>query len=345
MSLLAVRHRPEQDKPQHDQWEPDDEEDRGEDLVAHAPLEAWHIWDERGRAGQGATALEVRRASSARRGTDRDEVGIFVAACRIMDAVLARDRHLARREVIHTLTRRVGAGVGWLFAPVFALTSALRHARTFHPTGDCVDAVAEIDRDVPAKYHDLAERLTGPVFVRFSEALTKQRPRWPDVLGCALRFGRDKSLVEHGDQDLLFATIKRPWTMPFAPFSTHVNDYLGNDYFAVSPFHVTGVGRCWFRLHPKRTWGRARSNRGSIARRRRLVGDVANGTATLVLGVAAGPRGPFQPVVRIHLVALRRTDIPAMRFDPFRAGRGVVPIGFVHGLRRGVYAASQHTRP
>jgi hypothetical protein len=262
-----------------------------------------------------------------------------------MDAVPVRDHPLVNREVIHSLTRRAGVGLGWLVAPLFALTSALRHARTFHPSGDCIDAVAEIDRDAPAKYHDLAERLTGPVLVRFSEALARQRARWPDVLGCALRFGRERSFVEHGDQDLLFATIKRPWTMPFAPLTTRVNDYLANDYFAVSPFHVAGVGIRWFRLHPKRVRSASRFGDSHGARRHRLLGDVASGTATLVLGVARGPRGPFQPVVQIHLIAPRRTDIPALRFDPFRAGRGVVPIGFVQGLRRGVYAASQHARP
>lgn len=30
---------------------------------------------------------------------------------------------------------------------------------------------------------------------------------------------------------------------------------------------------------------------------------------------------------------------------PFRAGRGVEPRGFVHGLRRGVYTLSQRARP
>ncbi|MEO8183439.1 MAG: hypothetical protein ABI895_31785 [Deltaproteobacteria bacterium] len=38
-------------------------------------------------------------------------------------------------------------------------------------------------------------------------------------------------------------------------------------------------------------------------------------------------------------------DQEALRFDPFRAGRGVTPVGFVHALRRATYLASQRARP
>ncbi|HVH41336.1 MAG TPA: hypothetical protein VM925_03305 [Labilithrix sp.] len=266
----------------------------------------------------------------------------------------------------HKALERTGEAMGVLAAPLFAATSALRRARTFHPRGDCADAEVTIAADVPVEHHRLASRLVGTAFVRFSDALTKKKARWPDVLGCALRFGGevDDPAVD-GDQDLLFATIKRPWTMPFSPFTTNVHDYFANDYFAVSPFAVpTSVPHVYFRLRPavrehgalltrEAATGPASALRASSSksrrsraeqRRRRLERAIANGSARLVLGVASGPWGPFAPLVDIQLVSIRLTDPVGLRFDPFRSARGIEPYGFVHALRRGVYAASQRAR-
>lgn len=269
---------------------------------------------------------------------------------------------------------RAGEVMGVAAAPFFAMTSALRRARTFHPRGDCADADVSIADGVPQQYRVLAERLSGNAFVRFSDALTKKKARWPDVLGCAIRFGGDvDDPAVDGDQDLLLATIKRPWTMPFSPFTTRVNDYLDNDYFAVSPFSVatsraggngTAEPRVYFRLRPiskepgalittESPTGPISSLRASSAksrrsrseqRRRRFERAIANGSAVFTLGIAHGPWGPFAPLVRVQLVSVRLTDPASLRFDPFRSGRGIEPHGFVHALRRGVYGASQRAR-
>ena len=269
---------------------------------------------------------------------------------------------------------RAGELVGIAAAPFFAMTSALRRARTFHARGDCADADVIVADGVPHAYKALAERLSGNAFVRFSDALTKKKARWPDVLGCAIRFGGDvDDPAVDGDQDLLLATIKRPWTMPFSPFTTKVHDYLANDYFAVSPFAVpssrplrSGAAeqRVYFRLRPlskdpnalvtiESSTGPISSLRASTAksrrsaseqRRRRFERGVANGSAVLTLGISQSPWGPFAPLVRIQLVSVRLTDPASLRFDPFRNGRGIEPHGFVHALRRGVYGASQRAR-
>ncbi|MBX3221090.1 MAG: hypothetical protein KF795_11270 [Labilithrix sp.] len=283
---------------------------------------------------------------------------------------LVRRMHDGRSDAVE----RAGELLGTLAAPAFALTSALRRARTFHPRGDCADADVSIAPGSPAQYRALAERLAGNAFVRFSDALTKKKARWPDVLGCALRFGgeADDPAID-GDQDLLFATIKRPWTMPLSPFTTKVHDYLANDYFAVSPFSVPTPrafddgargARVYFRLRPgtKEPGGLVtiESSRGPISalrastpksrqspaeqRRRRFERAIANGSAVFTLGVANGPWGPFVPLVRIQLVSVRLTDPASLRFDPYRSGRGIEPRGFVHALRRGVYGASQRAR-
>jgi hypothetical protein len=283
------------------------------------------------------------------------------------------------RELIVNLVRRMQDGrsdvvehlgelVSALAAPLFAVTSALRRARTFHPRGDCADADVSVADGVPRQHRALAERLMGNAFVRFSDALTKKKARWPDVLGCAIRFGGnvdDPALL--GDQDLLFATIKRPWTMPLSPFTTKVHDYMANDYFAVSPFTVgegSSARRVWFRLRPasKEPGGlttivsstgpisslrasTTKSRRSSAEqRRRRLERAIANGAALFTLGIANGPWGPFAPLVRVQLVSVRLTDPASIRFDAFRSGRGIEPRGFVHALRRRVYGASQRAR-
>lgn len=293
-------------------------------------------------------------------------------------------RHGHDRELFANLVRRMqerrtdaaeraGELVGLLAAPVFAVTSALRRARTFHPRGDCADADVSVADGVPRQHRGLAERLSGNAFVRFSDALTKKKARWPDVLGCAIRFGGDvDDPATLGDQDLLFATIKRPWTMPFSPFTTKVHDYLANDYFAVSPFSVpplrdgdvADASRVWFRLRPASKdpgavvattsstgpisslrASTSRSRRGPAEqRRRRFERAIANGDAVFTLGIAHSPWGPFAPLVRIQIVSVRLTDPASLRFDPFRSGRGIEPRGFVHAMRRSVYGASQRAR-
>jgi hypothetical protein len=255
-------------------------------------------------------------------------------------------------EAFHGASERTGEVLGIVAAPAFALTSRLRRARTFHPRGDCADAELTVAEGAPAELVPLAALLCGRAFVRFSDALTKGKARWPDVLGCALRIGGEDP-ARDGDQDLLFATIKRPWTMGLSPLTTHVEDYLANDYFAVSPFSVPTLPapRVWLRLHPiiKETsasvarHGFSPSERAS-RRRARLERAIATGDARLVLGVANNPWGPFAPLVDVALESIRQSDPPNLRFDPFRAGRGFEPRGFVQALRRSVYSASQKAR-
>jgi hypothetical protein len=76
------------------------------------------------------------------------------------------------------------------------------------------------------------------------------------------------------------------------------------------------------------------------------------GRAVLVLEVSpyTGPLLPPQParfkrVARLKLTGWLELDQEALRFDPFRNGRGLRPVGFVHAMRRATYAASQRHRP
>lgn len=244
-----------------------------------------------------------------------------------------------RPEIRETIGRLGGA----LLAPLTASVSALRRARMFHPSGIVVRAeVHAIDRD------PLGQRLAGTALARLSSAWWKHG-ELPDVLGIALRFTQGGSIdprARERDQDLLFATIRRPWTMALAPFSTDHRDFLANDYYAVSPFRAPGLeGEIEFRIVP------AHTVREGTSRRDRLARAIARHDAVLVLQArgyrhALAPRGePWRPIARIELRSVVAIDQDALRFDPFRDGRGIRPVGLIHSLRIATYAASQQARP
>jgi hypothetical protein len=221
--------------------------------------------------------------------------------------------------VTQGLTERVGSTLGWLAAPLFALTSRLRRARTFHPSGEVF--IADVTPEDGAGV--LGERLRGPALVRVSGALWKGDRERLDVLGVAVRLRRTREPSADpsaDDQDLLFATIRSPWAVPFAPFTTDVHDFLANDYFALSPFDVPGFGRAYLRLRPSGPSG----GPPDASRLERLRAAVARGDATLRLEVRAARDDQWKEVA---VIALRE---PA-------------PLDQEH-LRRGVYTVSQRGR-
>jgi hypothetical protein len=144
----------------------------------------------------------------------------------------------------------------------------------------------------------------------------------------------------------LLATIQRPWTMPFAPWTTRDHDYLDNAYFGVSPFEVAPLGRIEWRLTAPSP------SPGNGSRQERLEAAIRAASAVLFLEWSPYP-GPlkkpisarFEPLLRIELTGLIELDQRALRFDPFRSGRGVQPVGFVHAMRRASYWTSQRARP
>jgi hypothetical protein len=152
------------------------------------------------------------------------------------------------------IAEQLGKLGGWALAPVTGAVAALRRSRMFHPDGVVVRAEVEPVAQ-SGNLRKLAARLQGPALARLSSAWWKGRKEWPDDLGFALRFRSSTAISEDpepGDQDLLFATIQSPWTTVLAALTTHVHDFLDNDYFAVSPFWVEGVGSLKWRLRSSR---------------------------------------------------------------------------------------------
>jgi len=240
-----------------------------------------------------------------------------------------------------------GRIAGLALSPFTGLISAARHSRMFHPSGILCAAVAEPLAGAGAA-REVAERLAGPVLVRWSSAWWKVGER-VDVLGCALRFSEAPLTAEPkpSDQDLLLATIQRPWTMPFAPFTTNEHDFFGNTYYGVSPFEVPPLGQIEWRLVPE---GAPSLRRGS--RQERIAYRMDGGSAGLFLEWApyAGPLSRpvdarFERLLCIRLTGFTELDQRRLRFDPFRSARGIEPVGFVHNLRRAAYWTSQRARP
>lgn len=239
---------------------------------------------------------------------------------------------------------RLGQLGGALMAPAVAFGARLRRARLFHPEGTCYVAAVE-PLGTAGVYATAAERLAGQALVRLSTAWWRGGREWPDALGCALRFRRGDPTdpgPHADDQDLLLATIPRPWLTPFAPLWTRRHDFLENVYYAVSPFRLPGGARVRLRLVPLVEPCR----HDGLDRGQRLARAVSRGAATLRLEAARVRRpAAWAPIVDVHLRAPLDLDQEALRFSPFQAGRGLRPSGFVHALRLVTYAASQRVRP
>ncbi|WP_224361309.1 hypothetical protein [Hyalangium versicolor] len=237
----------------------------------------------------------------------------------------------------------LGRAMGALWAPVIRMGATLRHARFFHPDGITyraeVKEVTTRDSLLP-----VASRLAGPALVRLSSALWRHQREWPDILGLAVRLRSDETVTEEpskGDQDLLFATVRSPLTLGLAPLSTDVHDWLENDYYAVSPFQVSGLGRAKLRVVS------SHADAPGHTRLERLEAALQSGQARFTLEVL--PRrgegaGRWHPLAELRLVEQVTLDPATLRFWPYRTGRGISPTGFVHSLRIPTYRQSQEGR-
>jgi hypothetical protein len=235
----------------------------------------------------------------------------------------------------------LGRAVGALWAAPVAAISALRHARMFHPRGVLYRAHVVPYSSVAGEA--VAERFSGHALVRFSGATSKEDAEENEVLGIGMRISdREITSATPGerDQDLLFATILSPVTMPLAPFFTRSDDFLENAYYAVAPFAIEDAGRVKIRLAPLAVTGAHEGHR-----RHRLARAVDEKRAVFVIEIRQTFGLRWDAVAKLVIDEPSDIDQEALRFDPFRVGRGIHPVGFVHGIRKLVYAASQRARP
>ncbi|MBA3453634.1 MAG: hypothetical protein H0T42_11130 [Deltaproteobacteria bacterium] len=236
----------------------------------------------------------------------------------------------------------IGEAIGRWLAPAVAAVSRTRNARMFHPEGHTF--AARVVAAGEGAYAELGQRLTGRALVRFSPALWRNGIEIFDVLGFALRIRPgDGPPLDHvpslGDQDLLFATIRSPLTMLLSPFTTDASDFAGNTYWAVSPFSIGELRRLELRLRP------VDPKHGNGTRVDRLRDNVRTGHAIWQLEARRTLTLTWHPVAHVVIEREVAVDQAALRFDPFRSGAGIEPVGLVHAIRRAAYAASQEARP
>ncbi|MBK9264008.1 MAG: hypothetical protein IPM54_29925 [Polyangiaceae bacterium] len=235
----------------------------------------------------------------------------------------------------------LGRMVGGVLSPLVAIGGLARNARLFHP-----DGVVYWARVRPVGMEGalgaLAERLEGPAIVRFSSAWWRNEKELPDLLGIAIRFIDTQSMTRRNtlipsprDQDLLFATVRAVLTLPLAPLVTNVNDFLANDYYALLPFQVPGLGRAKFRLSPVRLRSEATS------RRERLAARVAAGSANMRFEVKKDENeARWQEFATVEIEELADIDQESLAMNPFRTGRAIVPVGPIQMVRAAAYPAS-----
>jgi hypothetical protein len=251
----------------------------------------------------------------------------------------------AHRAPSHGLRERVGDAIGRSWAPVIAAISRARHARMFHPEG--LTFAGHIrPLDPGGAFDPLSARFDGRVLVRCSAALWRGDREYLDVLGFALRIRRGDGpaldeLAHAGDQDLLFATIRSPFTMLLSPLFTDATDFVHNRYWAVSPFATLGA-HYELRLSPINPPPRLPRPETRSSRLRAAVGAKR---AAWSLEVRRTWTLRWHPIARIDLERQVAIDQAALQFDPYRTGLDLQPVGVVHSIRRAVYPASRAGRP
>lgn len=234
-----------------------------------------------------------------------------------------------------TLPERLGSAVGAMVAPFAKWVSHRRHARPFHP--DALTFLAEV---TPASDDPLSRRFEGFALLRCSRATRRAGQKGPDVLGVGVRLRKTPDTRTGnlpGDQDLLFASLRSLLEIPLALLTTDVRDVLRNTYFTSVPFEVDGA-RTHFRLVPEPQAERD---------------DTASLEANLLQALTLGKfifhleaRRDGEGYRRVaHLAAQTMLpDMESLEYSPFHTGLGLVPRGFVSGIRRAVYSASQRGR-
>ena len=228
-------------------------------------------------------------------------------------------------------TPLVEATFGLAAAALFSTTSAIRHARTFHPIGAAFEATFTVVEPVGVGVKLLDTPGTHDAVVRLSRGVGIREP-WPDVLGLALRV-----LDAHGpgeDQDLLLVTsgegpIVRHLFVPTTSFD-------GIRFSSVLPY----------RLGDRVVLFGARGD--DLDGRRLLLTDIErDGTTSPVrftIDIATS-RGAWEPVARLDIgTQLSRRTADDLRFNPANTGGGIRPIGVLQAVRRLSYAASQAGR-
>ena len=243
-----------------------------------------------------------------------------------------------------SFSEELGRVIGGLWAPAVRVGATLRHARLLHPEGITYRAEVKVvtPRRACSRWPPASR---GPRWSACPPRSGEGTREWPDVLGLAVRLRSEESVTEQpapGDQDT-----------PLRHGALAVDARAG----AVLHGHARLAGERLLRgvYLPGGGAGPGEAARGG--QRRGCTGADAGGAArgraprwaTALHLRGAAPQGRVgRPLVpargELRLVEQVELDPATLRFWPFRTGRGVTPVGFVHSLRVPTYRQSQEAR-
>jgi hypothetical protein len=239
----------------------------------------------------------------------------------------------------------LGLWLGGVIAPAFAVGSALRRGRVFHPRGITFRAEVKAHAAVNPAFAKLAAGLSeGDALVRLSTGLWRSdRSFAPDLLGFAIRFHTNANAnfqAQQGSQDLLLATSPSLLALPIALLVTNQRDFLANRYFGMSPFEVAGQPNMYLRIVPM-----TQVNAPGANRYERIRNAVADNEIVFRLEIAsASQTTQWHPLVEIRLTSEVMVDQSALKLWPFQVGQGIRPQGLTQFMRPVPYLLSQYAR-
>jgi len=222
--------------------------------------------------------------------------------------------------------------VGRTIANVLAQAASLRRGKVVHPHGVtysarfCVDGATQ----APSGSELLSGRAEWPALVRFSRSLGLPRPL-PDLLGMSLRilgaYGQERHqdflMVTSVDLPVLHHVFLPAGDVQQRPYSSSLPYQSGGETFLVGA-----------RSHPDSPRPRGGDEFDRL--------DRAADSGRLRFEFMVAPVfGRFERLGEIRIGSRLRSDIDALRFNPFNTGSDLNPVGTLNRWRREAYPLSQ----
>jgi hypothetical protein len=225
-------------------------------------------------------------------------------------------------------TDAVARAAGVSTGAVLAVGAALRRGKVVHPQGVVFEARLTVPGASAAP--SAAELLSRPAehaaLVRFSRSLGLPRPL-PDLLGMSIRvldaYGRgahqDLLLVTSADLPVVRHVFLPARDVQQRPYTSSLPFRAGRERF------IVGVLPCEDSPRP--------DGRDELARARAAA---ATGGLRFDLAVARS-RGRFARIAELRIGAQAPSRLDAMRFEPWKGGGGLEPVGILNAMRRYAY--------
>jgi hypothetical protein len=203
--------------------------------------------------------------------------------------------------------------VGYAVGAPFALLSAVRGRKGLHPDGEVFEGTLAVHGDPAAPDLPLLrEAREHRAIVRLSRGLGLPRAM-PDFLGLALRLPDAGGPGRH--QDVLLVTSSGAPVLHHALVpSPGVQE---RPYSSVLPFRAAGETV--------------------------ILGALPAGEDRFAIATAR-PLGRFRPFAELRIGARLPDELDGIELNPFNAGAGLEPAGFVNRLRDYAYPLSQAGR-